>query len=209
MGKSVTIDYSMKEYCKEHWFSFKAWKVWSTHPKWSIDNDTSSEASATSSAVFQGQPDVSKAGDGEDEGTKYGGTGRSTSASTKELSPMGKHNAKMIRQEEMRTQAVRSIAESSKRKSDSLEELNETAVFSRPEASGIHETAQFFAEVRHNYLTQSPEKARMDTEQEASATNPPTSTVSGRSAEVPQVQSTFGSIYSSIFPSLCLSKPSA
>ena len=42
---------------------------------------------------------------------------------------LGTRSAKLIRQEELRTQAVRSMAESAKRKSDALEERNAIAVF--------------------------------------------------------------------------------
>ena len=55
---------------------------------------------------------------------------------------LGTKSAKLIRQEELRTQAVRSMAESAKRKSYALEERNAIAAFSRPEAEGVPETAE-------------------------------------------------------------------
>lgn len=51
----------------------------------------------------------------------------------------------LARQEELRTNTVRSMAESAKHKSDSLEERNVFAVFYRPEAAEFDETKQFFA----------------------------------------------------------------
>eukprot|EP00171_Calliarthron_tuberculosum_P003176 IDg3176t1 len=53
-------------------------------------------------------------------------------------------NAKLIRQEELRTQAMRSLALPAKRKSDSLEEPNAISVFSRPDTEGLPETEEFF-----------------------------------------------------------------
>ena len=61
------------------------------------------------------------------------------------------------------------MAESSKRKSDALEKRNAIAVFSRPEASGLPETAQFFATIRQIYLSQALNKARIETTEAAAS----------------------------------------
>ena len=87
--------------------------------------------------------------------SKYGGleAGTSDDQSVRKSPPakqeeerfgLGTKSAKLIRQEELRMQAVRSMAESAKRKSDALEERNAIAAFSRPEAKELLEKKQFF-----------------------------------------------------------------
>lgn len=61
-----------------------------------------------------------------------------------ELFVGGTRRSKIARQEELRFQAVRSIAESMKPKSEILEERNAIEVFSRPEAVGLSETVDFW-----------------------------------------------------------------
>lgn len=61
------------------------------------------------------------------------------------------------------------MAESAKRKSDALEERNEIDAFSRPEAVGMQENAQFFAALRRNYLGQALKRARVASAEIAAA----------------------------------------
>lgn len=167
MGKAATMDYAMKDYCTENWITFKAWKVWHTHPKWAMSS--TSTDSAQSSAVGQageGQVLVDSS-DLESNSRDEEGVRRSSPTKSTERFGMGSRNAKLIRQEELRTQAVRSMAESAKRKSDALEERNAIAVFSRPEATGNPETIQFFDAVRQSYLSQALKKARIASQETA------------------------------------------
>ena len=66
----------------------------------------------------------------------------------------------MARQEELRTHAVRVLAESAKRKFDVLEERNAIAAFSPPEAASLSETAQLFPAIRVIYLAQALKRAK-------------------------------------------------
>lgn len=70
--------------------------------------------------------------------------------------------AKYILQEVLRTQAVRSMAESAKRKQDGMKEHSATAAFSRPEAEGLPGTAQVFATIRRSHLAFELKKARTE-----------------------------------------------
>lgn len=172
MGKATTMDYETKDYCKENWLSYKAWKVWNTHPKWSM-SQASDEASSTphlKAAIPVTQGDHADTSDELEGNTRdEQGVRRASPSKSVERFGLGTRNAKLIRQEELRTQAVRSMAESAKRKSDALEERNAIAVFSRPEATSMPETAHFFAAVRQTYLSQALKKARMASEESESA----------------------------------------
>lgn len=84
---------------------------------------------------------------------------------------LGTKSTKLVRQEELRTQAVRSMAESPKRKSDALKEWNAIAAFSRPEAVSMPETAQFFAALLRNYLAQALRRARVTSSENAAASD--------------------------------------
>lgn len=61
----------------------------------------------------------------------------------------------------MQTQAVRSMAESAKRKSDALEEQNAIAVFLRDDVVGLPETTQFLEVLRKNYLALALKRAQI------------------------------------------------
>lgn len=88
------------------------------------------------------------------------GSGRGMSTKGEERFRIGGRNAKLVRQEELRTQALRSMAESAKRKSDALEEQNAIAVFSRQDAASLPDSAQFFEALRRTYLAQALKRAR-------------------------------------------------
>lgn len=77
---------------------------------------------------------------------------REASASGGASRPLGTHNAKLVRQEELRTQAVHLMAKPAKGMSGALEDRNAIAVFWRLEAAGLPETDQFFATIRQTNL---------------------------------------------------------
>lgn len=78
-----------------------------------------------------------------------------------DLFVLGTENAKLFRQEGLRTQAVRSMAESAKRKSDALEECNAIDAFASPEEAELPEKTKFFAALRTNYLAQALKRSRV------------------------------------------------
>lgn len=53
------------------------------------------------------------------------------------------------------------MAESAKRKSDAIKERIEITAFSRPEASDLPQTSQFFAAIRRVYLDKALKRAKL------------------------------------------------
>lgn len=74
---------------------------------------------------------------------------------------IGTKGAKLAQQEEMRTKAVHSMAQSAKRKSDALEERNAIAIFSRPEAANLPESSMFFDALRQIHLANAIKRAKL------------------------------------------------
>lgn len=72
---------------------------------------------------------------------------------------VSERNTKLVRQEEMRTQAVLSMVELAKSKSDALEERNEIFSFSSNDAVGLPEKTQSFEELCQNYLVSALKRA--------------------------------------------------
>lgn len=73
----------------------------------------------------------------------------------------GQVHQKDLFPEHIRIQAVRSIAESAKRNSDAIEELNAITAFSRPEACNLPQTSQFFAALRRVHLAKALKRAKL------------------------------------------------
>lgn len=181
MEVTNSMDYEHKDYVKENWLSFNAWKVWSRHPKWATakpalsTTHSSAEAEATPTLT---SPEQLRGALEEGSHDPCGVTRGGSAAKAEERFGLGTRSAKLIRQEELRTQAVRSMAESAKRKSDALEERNAIAVFSLPEAAGLPETSQFFAAIRQMYLSQALKKVRMEAHDAQTTRTVPTETLS-------------------------------
>lgn len=133
------MDYDYKNFDKDQWLYYRAWKVLRHHPKWSCAPSATSAITVTQET----QPEISQLASSGGQSTEDSET-RETVAPTKptERFGLGARGAKLARQEELRTQAVRVLAESAKRKSDVLEERNAIAAFSRPEAANLPETAK-------------------------------------------------------------------
>lgn len=176
MGKARTMDYEIKSYCNNNWLGYKACCVWSLYPKWSICAATEceeespqavdAESAPTSQDVTLPTPSSSISNLG---GLKPGSAPESSVWRTPtDGTPgrlIGSRNAKLVRQEELRTQALRSMAESAMRNSDALEERNAIALFSRPESESMPETEQFFVAIRQTHLSQALKKARVAREE--------------------------------------------
>lgn len=171
VGKCATMNYEQKDFSHSNWPGFKAWNLWKNHPKWTSPaatdstsggtETTSAQGGGTTQAPFIEQQQCSSQTLEPNTNEADNVRNRSPARNAEERFGLGTKTAKLVRQEELRTQAVRSMAESAKRKSDALEERNAIAAFSRPEAEGLPETSQFFAALRSNYLAQVLKKARL------------------------------------------------
>lgn len=111
-------------------------------------------------------------------------------------------NAKQIHKEYLRTQAVRSMAESSKRKSDALKEHNDIAVFSFLEATENFDITLFSAAVRQTYLSQALKKTRMASEEASSPIISPLQSLSPPPAQSDELPPSSPLPASSLSPSL-------
>lgn len=146
--------------------------MWSNKPKWTIcaareDDDAAPRTPSAGNFIFA-KPS-STVSNGLEAGTAYEyGVRRASDTSGGGMQPIVTLNSRILMQEEIRTQAARSMAESAKRKSEALEERNAMAVFSRPEALSIPETDQFFAAIRKTYLSQALKNSRVAQEKASS-----------------------------------------
>lgn len=157
VGKCIMMEYGNKDFDKDTWSVNRAWKVLSTRPKWCQRVSRTHDCEAVNGAGHEQSDDVESVPESGSAGSDSGPGGASTvgtsnGANAPERFNIGSRNAKLVRQEEMRTNAVRSMAESAKRKSTALEERNAIAVFSRSEAQNLPETASFFRALRQTYL---------------------------------------------------------
>ena len=85
--------------------------------------------------------------------------------------------AKLSKPEEIGTKAVCKLADAAKGKSYSLEERNAITIFSRPEAQGLPEKDEFFAELRKIYLERTKKRMCLESSNcSATATIPPPTT---------------------------------
>lgn len=175
LGESNGLDYTKKDFDVTKWMNFNAWKVLRYHPKWSNDRDNNSivsdHLSVTDSTVNANDapPSIADTSEGEN----------SEKAIGNELTiryPVGVKAAKASKQEEIRTKVVCKLADAAKRKSDCLEERNAIAIFSRPEAQGLPETEEFFADLRKIYLERTKKRVRLEILGEAVRTNSNTTT---------------------------------
>lgn len=67
--------------------------------------------------------------------------------------------------EKICTRAVRSLAESAKRKVELLNEKKAIAVFLRPDANVLPGTTEFYAAIRNKYLAQALKRPRNTVEE--------------------------------------------
>lgn len=163
LGKTNVMYYHYKDLPPTQWLYYKAWKVLLAHPKWS-DVPEANETGGLEQESENNHADT--AGSGSPEGESPQKTASNSTQSSGERMkvdrfPIGARGAKLITQEELRTQAVRTLAESAKRKSDILEEKNAISVFSRPEAQGLPETDEFFDAIRRTYLAKAQKNAKL------------------------------------------------
>lgn len=159
LGKTTMMEYKYKDYLKDNWISFKAWNVLHCHPKWQV-NSPSQESDGSVNRLNTSSCDIRSHESTENSAAPSSSHLPSHSRPDERYST-GNKAAKLQRQEELRTQAVRSMADSAKRKSTALEERNAIAVFSLPGASQHPETALFFAALRRTHLAQALKKARL------------------------------------------------
>lgn len=66
---------------------------------------------------------------------------------------------KLVGPEQLRAQAVRSMAESVKRKCHALKDRNTIAELSREDANGLSQTTRLFRALRKNYINQALKRA--------------------------------------------------
>lgn len=180
MGKSKVMDYDYKKFDPCTWISWKAWLVLRNYPKWSSPPSSEDSSGERSNGFVSGIPTHSEEieghhaiSDGSDSANREAlpRTEAPESASnavtlgerkaSSDRYPIGVRGAKVLREEHQRTQAVKTMAESAKRKSDSLEEKVAIAVFSRPEASGLAETKEFFSSLRKIHLARIVKRAKI------------------------------------------------
>ena len=156
IGKTNVMDYDYKTFNVLEWVYYKSWLVLKSHPKWSEVGETAGGTDGSTPA-FNPSLLSSEEANITDESQILG----STPSKTTDRYSIGMRGAKMARQEERRTQAVYSMAESAKRKAEVLEERNAIAVFSRSDAQGLPETVAFFEAIRKTYLARAEKKARL------------------------------------------------
>lgn len=167
-GKTARMDYEYKDFDALNWFTYKVWLVFRTHSKWTIieeGNATGSPQKGFSSTNSSSFLHSSDPGDAMEEETT------TATIADRERYRIGTKKAKEISQEEMRTAAVRSMAESEKRKSDSLEEKNAILVLSQPEVANHLDTKTFFAAMRQTYLNSALKKAQISKEDNAASSS--------------------------------------
>lgn len=152
-GQTTTMDYAYKGYCGDmsncNWISYKAYNVLKHHPKWSSQSTVIPATQSLADVDKDTQPETPETPSTECESPKA--TAKEPGKKSERFAG-GSRGAKLARQEEIRTQSVRSMAASMKRKSEIMEERNAIEVFYRPEAVGLQEPADFFAAVRATQL---------------------------------------------------------
>lgn len=162
VGQTDKMDYAYQDYDKNNWNAYKAWQELHNHPKWAMTEFTgllqSLSSEDNSLVVDTGHAVATAVENGSEDTTKM--RDRKESQDERRFQ-MGSRMAKSMRQEGLRTNAVRSMADSAKRKSDALEERNAIAVFSRPDVADLDETKGFFKAMRATYLSQALKKARV------------------------------------------------
>lgn len=122
MGKSRTMDYEMKGYCKENWLGYKAWLAFRRYAKWAISETGDQENLSSTRPEWQSQQlsaptPLSAASYGLEEETTQKDSVRQGAASNSGVRPIGSCKDNFVREEELRTQALLRMAESAKRKS--------------------------------------------------------------------------------------------
>ena len=124
IGVTTCMDYSYKEFDKESWLYYRAYNVLKNHPKWSALPDVQLDDTPRmlSSATDDNHSDALDTPLSEHE------TPEKPRLRTERFMG-GSRASKIARQEELRTQAVRLMAESRKRKSDVMEERNAIEIF--------------------------------------------------------------------------------
>lgn len=151
LGKARALEYKFKYFPIMSWLGYKAWCVWSSHPKWlpPETNATTATESGETPVTSATRAAGGYANKLEEDASQPRVRSHEAAKRPEEQFELGSKCAKLIRQEDLRKQAVRSMAESSKCKSDALEERNAIlAAFSRPEAEELPETTQFFEALR-------------------------------------------------------------
>lgn len=164
-GKGETMFYEYKNYGPSNWIGFKAWLIWRNHSKWmsptayasgddidALDGSTPNHGLVDSVETVRGSVLNSSATN--NWAVKQNKVcGSPTIRKPEERFGLETKNAKLLRQEEQRTQAVKSMAESPKRKLDALKERNAVVTFSPSEAAHLPETLQVFAALRKAHLS--------------------------------------------------------
>lgn len=146
LGKAFKMQYTFKDFNRFEWHSFKACLVMRKHPKWAgLPTGTNMELMSRDRSAkktmkrrgFEYQPI----------NLKYNRLGNRKKKSVARYL-VGVRKANSAKEEQLKTQAVRYMAESTKQKSDCLEKCNAIAFSSRPEAEGLEEMKQFFQYMR-------------------------------------------------------------
>ena len=152
-GRTNVMEYDYKDLYKDEWMYYRAWTVLRNHPKWApVDSNTHAASTAVGEAIEEPTVSAPEA--------QHIHSDDTTPHKRTQRFGLGTRGAKMAKQEEIRTMAVHSLAHSAKRKIESLEERNAIPVFSRPEAQGLTETTEFFADLSKTYLAQALNRAR-------------------------------------------------